>query len=58
MKRIVSHKGIDLLITTEKDAVKIAHLDIPDNLFYLAIEAAIEREEELIDRMLNKVKEA
>ena len=58
MKRIVSHKGIDLLITTEKDAVKIAHLHIPDNLFYLAIEAAIEREEELIDRMLNKVKEA
>jgi tetraacyldisaccharide-1-P 4'-kinase len=58
MGRIFSHQGIDLYVTTEKDAVKLADLPVPDNLFYLAMEAVIENEEELIDMILNKVKGA
>lgn len=52
---LASFKGAELLITTEKDAVKIDRMEIPDNLFYLAIEAKIERERDLLELIQRKV---
>ncbi len=46
---------IDMMVTTEKDAVKLETMDIPENLFYLAIEAVIEREAELVDLIVNRL---
>jgi len=35
--------------------VKLETMDIPENLFYLAIEAVIEREDELVDLILTRL---
>jgi tetraacyldisaccharide-1-P 4'-kinase len=42
---MASVTGIECIVTTEKDAVKLLGLEIPDNLFYLSIEARIEDED-------------
>ncbi len=56
LARISSYKDVDILVTTEKDAVKLVHLErIPDNLFYLAIEARIEGERNLLELIQRKV---
>jgi tetraacyldisaccharide 4'-kinase len=57
MKMLLSVKDVDAFVTTEKDAVKIAHMDIPENLFYLAIEMAIEREEEFMACVMKKIED-
>lgn len=48
---------VDVMVTTEKDAVKMDHMDIGDNLFYLAIEAVIEDEEAFVDLVLKKARQ-
>ena len=55
IEEISSFKDVNLIITTEKDAVKISGMTIPDNLFYLSIEVNIEREQELIEVILRKL---
>jgi len=55
IEEISSFRDINLIITTEKDAVKISGLTIPDNLFYLSIEVNIEREQELIEVIQRKL---
>lgn len=50
-----SFTNIDMMVTTEKDAVKLEALDVPENLFYLAIEAVIDREDELVDLVVNRL---
>jgi len=55
IKRISKNKDVDFIVTTAKDAVKIANFHIPDNLFYLAIEIEIEKEEELMENILSKI---
>jgi tetraacyldisaccharide 4'-kinase len=57
MARLPSFKDVEIFVTTEKDAVKIAHMDIPENLFYLAIEMVIEREEEFMECIIKKIKD-
>jgi tetraacyldisaccharide 4'-kinase len=57
MKEILSFQDVDAFVTTEKDAVKIAHMDIPENLFYLAIEMVIEREEEFMASIMKIIKD-
>jgi tetraacyldisaccharide 4'-kinase len=56
LQRLCSYGKVDMMVTTEKDAVKLEALDAPENLFYLAIEATIERENELIDLIVNRLK--
>jgi tetraacyldisaccharide 4'-kinase len=56
MERLTFHRDVEMLVTTEKDAVKLDRLDVPENLFYLAIEAMVENEEELIRLIVEKVK--
>lgn len=46
---------IECIVTTEKDAVKLLDLTLPDNLFYLSIEAWIEDEDTLMELLLKKV---
>lgn len=55
IKKCSSFAGMDCIITTEKDAVKITHMDIPENLFYLSIEAVIDGEKKLIELLLKKI---
>jgi tetraacyldisaccharide 4'-kinase len=55
LRKCSSQEGIDCIITTEKDAVKIAHMNLPENLFYLSIEAVIEDEKKLMAFLLKKI---
>lgn len=55
IEEISSFRDVNLIITTEKDAVKISGMTIPDNLFYLSIEVNIEREQELIEVIQRKL---
>jgi tetraacyldisaccharide 4'-kinase len=57
VRRLASLSDADMLVTTEKDAVKLEQVDVPDNLFYLSIEAEIENEKALVDLMLQKIKQ-
>jgi tetraacyldisaccharide 4'-kinase len=56
MEKISSYRDVEMLVTTEKDAVKMSGFDVPKNLFYLAIEATVENEEELIGRIVQKLR--
>ena len=44
-----------MLVTTEKDATKLGQLEIPENLFYLAVEAVVEREDELVGLIVKRL---
>ncbi|OPY65074.1 MAG: Tetraacyldisaccharide 4'-kinase [Syntrophorhabdus sp. PtaU1.Bin050] len=55
IEELASCKDANILVTTEKDAVKIAGMDVPDDLFYLSIEVTIEREQELLDLICRKL---
>ena len=55
IEELSSYTDVNMIVTTEKDAVKISGMTIPDNLFYLSIEANIEKEQELIEVILNKI---
>jgi len=57
LRRIESFRGADLAVTTEKDAVKLEHMDPGEKLFYLSIEAEIEDRDKLLDLVLGKVRE-
>jgi tetraacyldisaccharide 4'-kinase len=54
LSRLASWHDAEILVTTEKDAVKIERMELEDNIFYLSIEAQIEDEESLIDLVLSK----
>jgi tetraacyldisaccharide 4'-kinase len=56
IKRGSSFEDIDLIVTTEKDAVKIVNMEVPENLFYLSIEVVIEREQELLELIFKRLK--
>jgi tetraacyldisaccharide 4'-kinase len=56
IEEISSLRDVSLIVTTEKDAVKISGMTIPDNLFYLSIEVNIEKEQELIEVIQKKLK--
>jgi len=56
MAALSSFGGAEIIVTTEKDAVKIAGMDPPGNLFYLAIDVVIDREEELLRRIVERLK--
>ncbi|HVN24492.1 MAG TPA: tetraacyldisaccharide 4'-kinase [Syntrophorhabdales bacterium] len=53
--RLLTFKDAEMLVTTEKDAVKLNRLPIPENLFYLAVEAVVEREEEFIEFVVRRL---
>ena len=56
LEELASFRDVEMLVTTEKDGVKLAPMELPANLFYLAIEAVIEREEELIRLIIEELK--
>lgn len=55
IEKILSFCEVNLIVTTEKDAVKISGMDIPDNLFYLSVEAIIEDQQRLMEIILEKI---
>lgn len=55
IKSCTKYKDIDCIVTTEKDAVKLLSMDVPDHLFYLSIETVIENEEKLLGLVLKKI---
>ncbi len=54
IKKIESISDVECIVTTEKDAVKLLDMELPDNLFYLSIEARIEDEDTLMELLLKK----
>ncbi len=56
LARLAAFPDVEMLVTTEKDAVKLSQLDLPANLFYLGIEAVIEKEEELVRLIVEKLR--
>jgi tetraacyldisaccharide 4'-kinase len=56
LRRMEAYADVDLLVTTEKDAIKMDRMDVSDSLFYLSIEAQIEDEERFIDLALSKAR--
>jgi tetraacyldisaccharide 4'-kinase len=54
IKELASISDIECIVTTEKDAVKLLGMELPDNLFYLAIEARIDNEDTLMELLLKK----
>jgi tetraacyldisaccharide 4'-kinase len=55
MERLGAFGGAQMIVTTEKDAIKLGLLKIPENLFYLAVEAAMEKEEEFVDLIVKRL---
>ncbi|MCX8022410.1 MAG: tetraacyldisaccharide 4'-kinase [Syntrophorhabdaceae bacterium] len=55
LRHILSYRDIDFIITTEKDGVKVSRMDLPENLFCLAIEPVIEKEEDLLKNITQKI---
>jgi tetraacyldisaccharide 4'-kinase len=56
IERIVSYPGAEMIVTTEKDGVKIAAMDVPNHFFYLAVTVEINREKELFELIQEKLK--
>jgi tetraacyldisaccharide 4'-kinase len=56
MRRLASFDDAQMVVTTEKDAVKLDRGLARDSLFYLAVEAQIEEEHALVDMVQNKVR--
>ncbi len=46
--RLLRYENVEIIVTTEKDALKINKEAAPDNLYYLTIEAEIENEEKMM----------
>ena len=55
IERLSLLKDAEILVTTEKDAVKLDRLEIPENVYYLAVEAVVEREEELVELIVKRL---
>jgi tetraacyldisaccharide 4'-kinase len=55
IEEVSSFESASLVVTTEKDAVKIGGMKLPDNLFYLSVEVDIEGEQELINVIRRKI---
>ena len=55
LMKCTSYDDSRLVVTTEKDAVKIAHMNVPENVFFLSIEADIENENGLVELLLKKI---
>lgn len=58
MEKLQLHREAEIIVTTEKDAIKIDPIYAPENLYYLTIKAEIEKGEEmmlLIQKMLSAV---
>lgn len=56
IKGLSRYQNIDIIVTTEKDSVKIENLNLPDNLFFLGIDLEIEREDEFTEDILARIK--
>jgi tetraacyldisaccharide 4'-kinase len=57
LRRLESLQDVEMVITTEKDAVKIDGTGIRDTFFSLLIEAEIENEDVLIEQICGKMRE-
>jgi len=55
IETISSYGDVNLIVTTEKDAVQLSGMAIPDNLFYLSIEVKSAKEEELMKVIQRKL---
>jgi tetraacyldisaccharide 4'-kinase len=56
VQRLQSQEDAEMVITTEKDAVKIDRMVSEEHVFFLSIEAAIEEEDQFIRTVLEKAR--
>ncbi len=57
LRRMESYADVEMVVTTEKDAVKIDGTGVRDTLFFLLIEAQIENEDALIEQVCRTMRE-
>ncbi len=55
IERLGTCEDAQLIVTTEKDAVKLKQFELPENLFYLSVEAVIEREEQFVEFVVQRL---
>ncbi len=56
IERIAFYQGVEMIVTTEKDGVKLTSMNVPNNLFYLAVTVEIHKEDELFKLIQEKLK--
>jgi tetraacyldisaccharide 4'-kinase len=56
VEQLRSIGGVEAVVTTEKDGVKIDRLGVSNDFFYLSIEVQIENEDDMIDLILKKAR--
>lgn len=52
---LASYRDVEMLVTTEKDAVRFEGMDCPAHLFYLTVELEIDYEDKLLEQITRKI---
>lgn len=55
IEHCASFQDVRYIVTTEKDAVKMVGMKLPENLFFLSIDVAIEGEEHLLELITGRI---
>ncbi|OPY74661.1 MAG: Tetraacyldisaccharide 4'-kinase [Syntrophorhabdus sp. PtaU1.Bin058] len=55
IEQCASFQDVQCMVTTEKDAVKLVRMELPENLFYLSIDVFIEGEEDLLGLITDRI---
>ncbi|HOE18956.1 MAG TPA: tetraacyldisaccharide 4'-kinase [Syntrophorhabdaceae bacterium] len=55
LSQCASFGDVHCMVTTEKDAVKLVRMKLPENLFYLSIDVVIEDEEKLLELITGRI---
>lgn len=57
IRRLKRFTDVEMMVTTEKDAVRLPEVELPRNLFYLSVRIDIEPEEEFFSLVEERLKE-
>ena len=55
IEKCASFRDVHCMVTTEKDAVKLVRMKLPENIFYLSIDVVIEGEEKLLELITGRI---
>lgn len=55
LSQCASFGDVHCMVTTEKDAVKLVRMKLPENLFYLSIDVVIEEEERFLELITDRI---
>ncbi len=55
IEKCASFRDVHCMVTTEKDAVKLVRMKLPENLFYISIDVVIEEEERFLELITDRI---